>query len=268
MCELFAMSALHPTNVRISLSELAQHGGATAPHRDGWGMVFYEGRDVRRFREAEAASDSALVRLIREHDYCSNTVLVHLRKATQGERSLCNTQPFARELCGRMHVFAHNGKLPGVEAALPLGRYRPLGETDSEHAFCALMNDMADIWRAPDEPPPLAERRAVFESLARRTRELGPANFLYSDGDALFVHAHERTQADGNFAPPGLFSLSRRCPHNQEALLMPPVHLTRKKPSDEEQVVTLFASVALSAEAWRPLEAGEILVVRDGEVVG
>ena len=34
-----------------------------------------------------------------------------------------------------------------------------------------------------------------------------------------------------------------------------------------QQEVTLIASVPLTAEAWRPLEEGEIVVLRDGAIV-
>jgi predicted glutamine amidotransferase len=43
---------------------------------------------------------------------------------------LKNTQPFCRELAGKMHVFAHNGNLKNIETdkKIKLGRYRPLAE--------------------------------------------------------------------------------------------------------------------------------------------
>ncbi|NBO19027.1 MAG: hypothetical protein EBV03_07355, partial [Proteobacteria bacterium] len=38
--------------------------------------------------------------------------------------------PFVRELWGRHFAFAHNGTLRGVKKR-PLGRFRPIGSTDS-----------------------------------------------------------------------------------------------------------------------------------------
>jgi predicted glutamine amidotransferase len=35
-------------------------------------------------------------------------------------------------------VFAHNGTVRSARD-LPLGRFRPIGSTDSEHAFCAML---------------------------------------------------------------------------------------------------------------------------------
>ena len=75
----------------------------------------------------------------------------HIRCATRWAVALSNTQPFARELAGRMHVFAHNGDLPGIErtGTLAFDRYRPVGTTNSEHAFCALPQQNVIVTRSP-----------------------------------------------------------------------------------------------------------------------
>jgi len=114
MCELFAMSAAQPADVHLSLEEFSRHGGLAGPHKDGWGIAWYEGADVRLVKEPTAASDSACLEFIQDRPFRSTLVLSHIRKATQGALTLANTQPFARELGGRMHVFAHNGDLDGA----------------------------------------------------------------------------------------------------------------------------------------------------------
>ena len=43
MCELLGMSANVPTDIVFSFTGLMQRGGKTGPHRDGWGIAFYEG---------------------------------------------------------------------------------------------------------------------------------------------------------------------------------------------------------------------------------
>ncbi|HEU4644615.1 MAG TPA: class II glutamine amidotransferase, partial [Burkholderiales bacterium] len=111
MCELFALSARQAANVRFSLEEFSRHGGLAGPHNDGWGIAWYEGADVRLVKEPSAASDSACLDFIQDHPFRSTLVMSHIRKATQGELTLANSQPFTRELGGRMHVFAHNGDL-------------------------------------------------------------------------------------------------------------------------------------------------------------
>lgn len=102
-------------------------------------------------------------------------VIAHIRRATAGERSYRNTQPFARELAGRMHLFAHNGWLPDIDR-LPefrSSRFHAVGETDSERAFCILLDRLAEIWTQPDDMPSLDSRVAMVSSFAQKLRRLG-----------------------------------------------------------------------------------------------
>ena len=266
MCELFAMSSRHPADVNLSLEEFSRHGGLAGPHKDGWGIAYYAGRDVRLMKEIEPASDSACVRFIREHPFESPLVVSHIRRATQGALALANCQPFARELGGSMHVFAHNGDLAGrrLKARLPLGAFRPLGETDSEYAFCALLERLRRLWRGARRAPPLKDRLAAVAAFARAIRALGPANFLYADGDALFAHGHRRNHPDG-MRPPGLHLLSRRCAAGDARL--DTGGLTIRATTPGEQSGVLFASVPLTNEGWQPLGEGELIAVRNGRIV-
>lgn len=254
-----------PTRVTFSFAAFARRAGVEGPHRDGWGVAFHDGRDAVVLREPSPASESACARFLQEHGPPAPIVFSHIRKATRGDRRLANTQPFCRELGGRRHVFAHNGHVPGVEAdeRFTFERHRPIGTTDSERCFCTLLERLSPLWmKARDEPPPLAARLAIVEELAAAMREHGPANFLYTDGDAVFVHAHRRTQASGAVEPPGLHFLERRCYPDADAL--DGVAVDTQGPV-EEQVLVLVASRPLSDEAWLPLEEGTVAVLRHGE---
>jgi len=265
MCELFAMSSRHPANVRFSLEEFSRHGGLAGPHKDGWGIAWYEDADVRLVKEPSAASDSACLDFIQDHPFRSTLVMSHIRKATQGGLTLANSQPFTRELGGRMHVFAHNGDLDGVTLrnSFHLGAYHPVGDTDSEHAFCALLERLAPLWREGDVPP-LDARLALVSEFAAGLRSLGPANFLYADGDALFVHGHKRTHADG-IRPPGLHLLCRTCAGESGPFAAEGLHIA--SPAGAQEVV-LAASVPLTpGEPWRALGDGEIVTLRGGRIV-
>ncbi len=261
MCELLAMSSAQPTRLSVSLQILAARGGSTASTRDGWGAAYYQGLDLALFREPTAAADSALAHYLETQGPMTSIAISHIRHATRGAVTLANTQPFVRELAGRMHAFAHNGDLPTIagNAALSLDAYRPVGQTDSEHAFYALLARLRPQWSTAS-PPSLESRLALVSAFARELRALGPANFLYADGDALFVHAHRRIQpATGRIEPPGLWSLQRHCPS--------PVSDSENATTPTGQTVTLIASVPLTDEAWQPMAEGEVLVLRDGEMV-
>jgi glutamine amidotransferase len=266
MCELLALSALYPATLSISLHEFSLRGGVTGHHVDGWGVAFYEDGDVRLLREPVPASTSPCVRMLKESGLTGQIILSHIRKATQGERVLRNTQPFVRELGGRKHTFAHNGDLSGAHTApgLPRSRFKPVGETDSEVAFCALLERMVPLW-GDDGVPSLGDRLEVVTRFAADVRPMGPANFLYSDGDYIFVHGHKRTQADRGVRPPGLHMLTRACPagHIPEA-----GGGLQIEPCPTEQRVALVASVPLTDhEDWVALEEGQIVVLAAGREV-
>lgn len=263
MCELFAMSARRPTTVSMSLEEFSRHGGLSGPHKDGWGIAWYEHKDIRLIKERDPAASSACVRFIQTNPFSSSLVMSHIRKATLGAVASRNCQPFVRELGGVWHCFAHNGDLSGIAGDRrfrPTG-FLPVGETDSEQAFCALMDALRPLW-ASGLVPPIGERRQVLTRFAAALRELGPANFLYCDGDALFAHAHRRHQSDGSIRPPGLWRLGRHCPAGGELA----AEGLRIASEDGEQEVLLVASVPLTAEGWVALGEGEIVVARQGRI--
>ena len=54
MCELFAMSSKRPTHLNYSLNEFAKHGGEKYKNKSGWGIAFFEEKDVFLVKEADA----------------------------------------------------------------------------------------------------------------------------------------------------------------------------------------------------------------------
>jgi glutamine amidotransferase len=249
----------------FSLHTLAARGSGNGNTHDGWGVAFYQGHDVALFREPFAAGDSALVRYLESGGPGTNLAISHIRHATRGTLQLSNTQPFVRELAGRTHVFAHNGDLPDIERRVVLapGSYIPVGQTDSEHAFCILLTRMRPIWEQ-NCAPPLEARMVVLAAFAAELRLLGQANFMYADGDALFTHSDQRVQlASGRVAPPGLWMLQRHCPPAEPASSCQAGVAIK----NGERSALFVASVPLTEEAWQPMGEGELLAVRAGEVL-
>lgn len=264
MCELLGLSSSAPATVNFSLSRLAKHGAVSGTLHDGWGVGYYEDLDVRLIKDATAAHDTDWIRFIADHHLRSTLVIAHTRTATRGKRSYANAQPLVRELAGRAHLFAHNGDLPGIFASADLQprRFKPIGDTDSEQALCVLLDRMHSIWMVRNAPPTLRDRFAIVASFARELRSLGPANFLYSDGEVLFAHGHRRKHADtGRVEAPGLVLLQRQCEHD--------AGFTTSGVSigGGRQAITLLASVPLTTEPWRPLAEGELIAVAQGRLV-
>ena len=262
MCELFALSASEPVDIKLSLSELARHGGETGIHADGWGVAFLDGRDAQVFREPSAAARSAWIECLQTHPVRTRTVVAQIRHATLGAISLANTQPFIRELWGRVHVFAHNGDLGDLrQAASPAAdRFRPIGETDSEHAFCSLLETLsAQVMPETDDAD--EQLAAVFAEFGHNMREHGPANIIYASRGHLLVHADRRTQRQGMIEPPGLWMLERTCEASSSA---PSGFQAGVSVAGTATQVVLLASVPLSNEPWQPLAQGSVLDVQHG----
>ena len=146
MCELLGMSANVPTDICFSFTGLVQRGGGTGPHKDGWGITFYEGKGCRTFKDPQPSFNSPIAKLVQDYPIKSCSVVAHIRQANRGEVALENTHPFTRELWGRNWTYAHNGQLTGYKS-LETGNFLPVGETDSEKAFCWLLHKLTQDGR-------------------------------------------------------------------------------------------------------------------------
>jgi glutamine amidotransferase len=266
MCELFAVSSKIPTKVTFSLEEFSRHGGGSGPNKDGWGLAFYEDGDAQIFRESQPAAKSEWMHFLRNHQHQSKCVISHIRKATQGERSLRNTQPFSREVAGFRHVFCHNGDLLDIQDNIESTHFKPIGDTDSEYAFCYLVGQVENLWR--NGRPKLEQRRKLIQSVFDRFAELGPANFLYSDGEYLYAYGNRRTQPSGCVEPPGIYYLCRACNRDLDAQPQPLAGLELQiTDTTSTQDIVLFASVPLSAEQWVPIEENELIITAGGSIL-
>ncbi|MBY0419073.1 MAG: class II glutamine amidotransferase, partial [Pararheinheimera sp.] len=67
MCELLGMSANVPTDICFSFKGLRERGGKTGPHKDGWGVAFYQGKGVSTFKDADPSYQSEIARLISDY---------------------------------------------------------------------------------------------------------------------------------------------------------------------------------------------------------
>lgn len=240
MCELFAMSASKPTDVNHSLALLRPRGGEVGPHSDGWGVAFFEGRAARVFKEPVPAAESRCLAFIAEYDFQSTMVIGHIRKANPERvgRASANTHPFEREWNGRSWVFAHNGILPGLreEPEFPVQRFRPLGDTDSEYAFCVLLDAIAASHAKATKEPSAHAILKTIGPLVNRMTELGEFNFVMGNGESLIAHAHTR-----------LYALRRSC-HTDSC----------------RRNVVLLATAPLTDEPWVQLTPGSIHVYANG----
>lgn len=254
MCELLGMSANVPTDICFSFSGLMQRGGGTGPHRDGWGISFYEGKGVRSFHDPEPSAQSRIAQMVREHPIKSHVVISHIRQANVGKISLENTHPFGRELWGQHWTFAHNGQLDAKLFELPLGSYRPVGTTDSEYAMCWLLGTLRQRFA---EPPATAELSAFIQQQCDLLRELGVFNMLLSDSQHLFAYCSSK-----------LSWITRRAPFGEASLKDDDVVVDFCRETQPGDVVTVIATDPLTDnEKWQQMQSGEMRLFVDGLVV-
>jgi glutamine amidotransferase len=249
MCQLLGMNANVPTDIVFSFTGFSTRA---EEHKDGFGIAFFEGRGLRHFVDAQSARQSPVAELVRAYPIRSTNVMAHIRKATQGRVALENTHPFVRELWGRYWVFAHNGDLKDYAPRLHAS-FHPVGDTDSERAFCWLMQELA---KAHASLPPVTELTATLRELAPVVAAHGTFNFMLSQGDALWAHCSTN-----------LCHLVRRHPF-QEARLQDDdmrvdfAHVTT--PAD--RVAIVVTEPLTSDEAWTAFAPGELKVFVAGEV--
>jgi len=253
MCELLGMSANVPTDVCFSFTGLIRRGGVTGPHKDGWGIAFYEGKGCRVFLEPKAGAYSEIAHLVQKYPIKSKTVIAHIRRANIGAVCLENTHPFTRELWGENWTFAHNGRLKGIKNK-KLSFYRPIGTTDSEHAFCWILNSIRRRFR---QKPSSKVLLSAISKLLNELNELGVSNILLSDGARLYAYCST-----------SLSWITRKAPFGRAVLIDKNVQVDFQKETSSKDVVTLIATKPLTSnEYWDAISPGELKVFLNGFLV-
>ena len=253
MCQLLGMNCNTPTDVVFSFSGFAERGGHTDHHSDGWGIAFFEGLGLRHFVDHQPACESPVAALIRNYPIKSRNVIAHIRKATQGVVALENCHPFVRELWGRYWVFAHNGDLKDFHPRLH-SSFRPVGSTDSERAFCWVMQELA---KSHAGVPSVAELTLTLRELSARIAGHGTFNFLLSNVEALWAHAST-----------SLHYIERQHPFAQATLKDDDLSINFAEYTSAHDRVAMVATTPLTRnEAWTAFAPGELKVFVDGALL-
>lgn len=254
MCQLLGMNCNVPTDICFSFTGFQARGGLTDHHTDGWGISFFEGKGVRQFLDPNASAHSPVADFIRTYPIKSKNVIAHIRKATQGEVKLENTHPFVREMWGLYWSFAHNGDLKNFSPHLD-GRYLPVGNTDSEKAFCYILQELQ---REFGETSPSIEK--LGEKLHTLTLELaqyGIFNFLLSNGEFMMAHCSTK-----------LASIVRKAPFSVAHLKDQDVAVDFSAVTTAIDRVAVIATNPLTEnETWEIHAPGTLLMLVEGEIL-
>lgn len=240
-----------PTDITFSFRGFSRRGGKTGPHGDGWGIAFYERRGCRLFHDPSPSAHSPMAEFIQGFPIKSKNVIAHIRRASKGTVCVENTHPFHRELWGRSWVFAHNGLVHGISKRR-LDWYQPIGATDSEHAFCYILNVIRHEFRAP---PRLNSLRRLLQKLAEDLSTLGEFNFLLCDSRALF-----------SFCSTNLAYVQRQAPFARAVLADDDLEIDFQQVTTPRDRVVVVATAPLTRnEQWTVLRPGALQTFVEGQ---
>ena len=254
MCQLLGMNCATPTDITFSFRGFSQRAGVTSDHCDGFGIAFFEDKACRLFVDNQSAVESPIADLIRNYPIKSRNVIAHIRKATQGKITLENSHPFLRELWGRHWIFAHNGDLHDFNPQLS-GRFEPVGNTDSERAFCYLLDQMVQTFGYTE--PCIEKVFSLLERIAPQIAEFGTFNFCLSNGKALFSYATTK-----------LHWLVREYPFQHAHLIDLDVEVDFSEVTTPEDRVAVITTEPLTHnEAWKAYQPGEMILFEHGQPI-
>jgi len=203
-----------------------------------------------------AAEDENFRRLASAH---GELMLWHIRRRTVGRVGTENTHPFRS---GRW-VFAHNGTIHDdgyLRARVSRTRLSELrGSTDSELFFAYLLSEM-DAAGLTHEAASSATDRVLRDAVGRAcaTPSFGAANFLLSDGTALYAHRRGRT----------LFLLERGPTHDARPTRRHRDGVIVVTRWSRDRRAVLIASEAMTNEPWKPIEEGSLVRVDRAPTTG
>ncbi|ANF81210.1 class II glutamine amidotransferase [Acinetobacter sp. NCu2D-2] len=251
MCQLLGMNCATPTDITFSFRGFSQRAGITSDHCDGFGIAFFEDKACRLFVDNQSAVESPIAELIRNYPIKSRNVIAHIRKATQGKINLENSHPFSRELWGRQWIFAHNGDLHDFHPELT-GRFTPVGNTDSELAFCYVLEQL--VKKFGYREPSLDQIFDLLLEISPKIAEYGTFNFCLSNGQALFSYAITK-----------LHWLVREYPFKPAQLIDLDVEVDFSEVTTAEDRVAVITTEPLTQnEVWIAFQPGEMILFQHG----
>ncbi len=262
MCRLFGFRSVIASQVHRSLVGADNALGAQSEfHPDGWGVAYYVDGAPHVTRAAKMAGSDVLFQRL-SGVVASETVLAHVRKATQGANNVLNCHPFQH---GRW-TFAHNGDVPDFAEkrdaflAHVAPRYRRfiLGDTDSEVLFALFLThlqfygDLSGRLALSDVASALQKTVALAKSIGDTPEKPALLTFMVTDGKTM---AAVRTGKELYFS-----TYKSRCADRESCPSLAP---ECEAPSVTGHVNhLLFSSEPIEGEnVWIPLEEGEVVGV-------
>jgi len=279
------MNCATPTDFKFSFLGFCRRGGITDIHSDGWGISFYQDGGLRQFYDAEPASSSELANFVSSRGIRTLNMMSHIRYATVGEVNLSNVHPFRREMWGIDFCFSHNGEVPlfkqspthslkalqedvnGNALSKPIiCYYNPVGTTDSEATFCAILNALRQRFdKLPSLPVLYDSLQKLCEEVVSWDKEGTILNFLLTCGPhTLWIYSWPGSRP-GSKVWNGLHYTTREYPFTTSHLCDMDYTVDFSTCTSKEDRVSVIATKPLTDdEQWIELERGELVLFDQG----
>ena len=271
MCRLFGFRSIINSQVHSSLVHTDNALSLqSVKHPDGWGVAYYRDGVPHVIKSIETAVDDLIFHKV-SGVVSSQTVVAHLRKATQGNLSLLNSHPFQY---GKW-IFAHNGNLKNfdqyktklIEYIDPELRRFILGSTDSEVIFYLILSLLKKKGVLSQYAPKISEIKEVIQVICELiTSHSGPLyggntndptqnhlTFILTSGEIMLAF-----QGGQNL---NYSTYKSSCSENNTCSFYSP---ECEAPVDNFQPVNhlIFSSEDLQGEnIWHPMKCGELVAV-------
>ena len=206
-------------------------------------------------------------------------MMAHIRYATAGGVCLSNVHPFSRELWGIHWTFAHNGQVPKfddstVQQDQPLlGKttysdlhYHPVGDTDSEAVFCAILNALkAEFDTLPTLPILHAFLSRICQEIIEGDEETTIFNFLLGCGQyTLFAYSWPGRRP-GSKVWNGLYYIIREPPFSSAKLIDVDYSIDFARVTTPSDRVAVITTKPLTSEVgWKEFKRGQLLMFDKG----
>ncbi len=254
MCELLGLCFNTPIRPNLSYKGFRRR---SEENPDGWGIAFYPDKSVQIIKEPIEADESLLSEFIGNYSKIKSEIFIsHVRLNSVSKPAFMNTHPFQRELHGKEYAFAHNGTLKNYEGEFDNTYYKPVGNTDSEAAFCHLMNN---IMKKNIESWDYSQFKWLYNEI-KYINSFGKFNCIFSDGDYLFCYLDMNGYK-------GLSYLHRKAPYSHMHLEDEHFHLHLKKQGETKKEGHIIATRPLTDEIWHSFNYGELRIFNRGKLV-
>ncbi|MBD3305413.1 hypothetical protein GF339_03465 [candidate division KSB3 bacterium] len=279
MCELFGLSCNKKVSISFSFMGLAD---ASLAHESGWGIGFYRtGNDTvppyATIVKEPISARNSIFNYFLKYGYIQSHIFVsHFRVASVGVQVPLNTHPFqlmvdprSDTLQEKSWIFAHSGTMRGIKED-PRFQTRvitPHGNTDSEHVFCYLIEQLRQAYVDNGFRLSRDEKIQILETSAAALSAAYPdsLNFLLSDGKRIYAYY------GGYDGENGLWYLTRIPPHQKLAMLDQHDGMTFYLVDNiSDETVSLIASnplIPASTGEWKKLAIHTLKVFENGNVV-